>query len=111
MAAVTANQISNGGGSSRQDAPVLRATLASRLAPSLPAPIAGESVVALRKGPLILGGLDSPEASVSGVFQLDGNSGRLSEVGSLSGPLHDAAAAVLGDRVLVFGGGTEDKQR
>jgi len=107
VATVTANQISNGGGSSRQDAPVLRTTLVSRLAPSLPAPIAGESVVALRKGPLILGGLDSTEASVSGVFQLDGNSGRLSEVGSLSGPLHDAAAAVLGDRVLVFGGGTE----
>jgi hypothetical protein len=107
VAAVTANQISNGGGSSRQDAPVLRTILVSRLGPSLPAPIAGESVVALRKGPLILGGLDSTEASVSGVFQLDGNSGRLSEVGSLSGPLHDAAAAVLGDRVLVFGGGTE----
>ena len=28
-------------------------------------------------------------------------------MGSLTAPLHDAAATVLGDRVLVFGGGTE----
>ena len=73
----------------------------------LPAPISGESVVAMRGGPLILGGLDSSSASVSGVFQLDAGSGQLHETGALSGPLHDAAAVVLGDQVLVFGGGTE----
>lgn len=106
-AAAIVDQISNGGGSSRRDTPALKATLVARLAPSLPAPISGESVVALRTGPLILGGLDSAEASVSGVFQLNGSSGRLSQVGSLGSPLHDAAAAVLGDRVLVFGGGAE----
>jgi PQQ-like domain len=60
----------------------------------------------LKGGPLILGGLDSSSNSVGGVFQLDGVSGQLREAGSLTGPLHDAAAAVLGDRVLVFGGGT-----
>ena len=32
---------------------------------------------------------------------------RLRPAGSLSGPLHDAAATVLGNRVLVFGGGAE----
>jgi hypothetical protein len=101
------NRTSGGGGSSPQDTPTPRTTLSATLGPSLPAPISAESVVALRAGPLILGGLDSAEASVSGVFQLSGNSGRLSEVGSLSGPLHDAAAAVLGDRVLVLGGGEE----
>jgi Kelch motif/PQQ-like domain len=106
-AAATVDRISNGGDSSHQVTPALKTTLVAQLAPSLPAPISGESVIALRAGPLILGGLDYAEASASGVFQLDGGSGRLSQVGSLSHPLHDAAAAVLGDRVLVFGGGEE----
>jgi outer membrane protein assembly factor BamB len=77
------------------------------LAKPLPAPVWGESAVGLAGGPLILGGLDSSEASVSGVFQLDAKGGRLSPAGGLSGPLHDAAATALGDRVLAFGGGTE----
>jgi N-acetylneuraminic acid mutarotase len=79
--------------------------VASRSRP-LPAPISAESVAGLPGGPLILGGLDSSEGSVSGVFQLD-PSGNLHAVGSLTGPLHDAAATLLGNRVLVFGGGTE----
>ncbi len=58
-------------------------------------------------GLLILGGLDSTEASVAGVFRLDPASGKLSAAGSLSGPLHDAAATTLSGQVLVFGGGTE----
>jgi outer membrane protein assembly factor BamB len=88
--------------------PTFRTTLVARGAPDpLPAPISGESVVAMPAGPLILGGLDSSSASVSGVFQLEPGSGKLREVGALSGPLHDAAAAVLGNQVLVFGGGTE----
>lgn len=82
--------------------------LVARLEPyRLPAPISAESAVALPGGPLILGGLDSGESSVSGVFQLDTGSGRLSEAGALSGPLHDGAAALVGRRVLVFGGGAE----
>jgi len=55
-----------------------------------------ESVVGLPGGPLILGGLDAGESSVSGVFQLDTGSGKLRSAGSLSGALHDAAAALLG---------------
>jgi len=97
---------SGGGADSRPAA--ARTKLVARMAPyRLPAPISAESVVGLPGGPLILGGLDSGESSVSGVFQLDPASGKLREAGSLSGPLHDAAAAVLGNRVLVFGGGTE----
>jgi Kelch motif protein/putative pyrroloquinoline-quinone binding quinoprotein len=61
----------------------------------------------MRGGPLILGGLDSSSASVSGVFQLDTGTGKLHETGALNGPLHDAAAVALGGQVLVFGGGTE----
>ena len=57
-------------------------------------------------GALIAGGLDSSEASVEGVFLL-GRSGKLQPAGSLAGPLHDAAATTVAEKVLVFGGGTE----
>jgi outer membrane protein assembly factor BamB len=95
------------GGKAPADPPTFKTTVVARSATPLPAPISGESVVAMPGGPLILGGLDSSSASVSGVFQLDAGSGRLHEAGALSGPLHDAAAATLGGQVLIFGGGTE----
>ncbi len=83
-----------------------RTTLvATTMSPGLPAPISGEAVVASGDGLLILGGLDSANASVSGVFRMDPATGRLRPAGALSGPLHDAAAAALADRVLVVGGG------
>jgi outer membrane protein assembly factor BamB len=95
------------GGKAPADPPTFKTTVVAHSATPLPAPISGESVVAMPGGPLILGGLDSSSASVSGVFQLDAGSGRLHEAGALSGPLHDAAAATLGGQVLIFGGGTE----
>jgi hypothetical protein len=98
---------SGGPGATSSDPPAFETTPVARSsATPLPAPISGESVVAMRRGPLILGGLDATSASVSGVFQLDAGNGGVEEVGALTGPLHDAAAVVLGDRVLVFGGGT-----
>ncbi|HSR95074.1 MAG TPA: PQQ-binding-like beta-propeller repeat protein [Solirubrobacterales bacterium] len=100
---------SGGGGTKNADAPAFRTIPVARSSSTpLPAPISGESAVAMRGGPLILGGLDSAGASVGGVFQLDAASDRVHEAGALAGPLHDAAAVVLGDRVLVFGGGTEN---
>jgi len=98
---------SGGGGSPAGSAPTARTVLAAHPSQPLPAAISGESVVATKQGPLILGGLDSAENSASGVFLLDSASGKLSEAGSLTGPLHDSAATMLGERVLVFGGGTE----
>src|SRR5512133_707121 len=53
----------------------------------------------------VLGGLDEAGSSASGVFRLDVGSGRLSSVGVVPSPFHDAAAAELGGRILVFGGG------
>jgi outer membrane protein assembly factor BamB len=96
-----------GGGTSRTDPAATRTVLVAKTSKPLPAPISGESAVGLPGGPLILGGLDSGEASVSGVFALGAGGGQLRQAGSLAGPLHDAAATVLGNRVLVFGGGTE----
>ncbi len=98
---------SGGGGGVAPQASAARTVVVARLARPLPAPISSESVVAVRGGVLILGGLDSAGSSASGVFRLDAASGRLASAGSLSGPLHDAAAAALPGQVLVFGGGTE----
>jgi outer membrane protein assembly factor BamB len=98
----------SGGGSSKAgSAPAARTVLVAHPSHPLPAAISGESVVATKKGPLILGGLDSSGNSASGVFLLDSAGDKLSEAGSLTGPLHDSAATLLGERVLVFGGGTE----
>ncbi|MGN6588486.1 MAG: hypothetical protein ACTHKT_13615, partial [Solirubrobacterales bacterium] len=104
-------RVLGGSGSSGGADPAASATaspkvLVARASKPLPAPIAGESAVAVPGGTLILGGLDTGESSVGGVF-LRGGSGKLSPAGSLSEPLHDAAATVLGGKVLVFGGGTE----
>ncbi len=95
-----------GGGGSKSREVTAKTVLVARRGRSLPAPISGESAATVPGGMLLLGGLDSTEASVSGVFRLD-PSGKLSPVGALSGPLHDAAATALGGQVLVFGGGTE----
>jgi outer membrane protein assembly factor BamB len=83
----------------------VRTVVSAKLASPLPAPISGESAVAVPGGVVIIGGLDSSENSASGVFRMDRTTGKLAPVGSLETPLHDAAAATLGDRVLVFGGG------
>ncbi|HEU4705709.1 MAG TPA: PQQ-binding-like beta-propeller repeat protein [Solirubrobacterales bacterium] len=97
---------SSGSGTIGSVAPAPKRLIARDLGKGLPAPISGEAAAVVPGGTLILGGLDASEASVEGVFLLDG-SGGLRPVGDLAGPLHDAAAVVLGDRVLVFGGGTE----
>ena len=107
IAVTVANSRGGPGGKAPADAPTFKTTVVARSATPLPAPVSGESAVAMRAGPLILGGLDSTGASVSGVFQLNSGNGELHEAGALSGPLHDAAAVALGDQVLVFGGGTE----
>jgi len=101
---------SSGGSAADPAAAASRTVLVARAAKPLPAPVSNESAVGLAGGPLILGGLDEGEASVSGVFQLGGASGGLREAGALEAPLHDAAAALLGGRVLVFGGGQETSE-
>jgi outer membrane protein assembly factor BamB len=95
----------SGGSSGSSDAARPQVLVSSLSPKQLPAPISGETAVILRGGTLIIGGLDASEASVSGVFRLD-RTGTLRPAGSLSGPLHDAAATALGNKVLVLGGGT-----
>jgi PQQ-like domain/Kelch motif len=72
----------------------------------LPAPI--ERTVALSDGSrvLIAGGLDAAGTTVGGVFSMDPVSGALTSLGSLPTPVHDAAGAMIGGRLVVFGGGS-----
>jgi outer membrane protein assembly factor BamB len=79
--------------------------LAASLAHPLPVPISGEVVLPQAGKLLVVGGLDGAGASASGIFRLDPQTGQLGSAGVLAQPLHDAAGATLGSRVLVFGGG------
>jgi outer membrane protein assembly factor BamB len=73
----------------------------------LAAPLSRESVVAGAAGRLvILGGLSPGGASANGVYALSTATGASRRIGTLSAPVHDAAAAVSGGRALIFGGGS-----
>lgn len=71
----------------------------------LRAPI--QRAVAVRDGAsvLVAGGLDAAGATVGGVFRMDPSTGSLTAIGSLPHPVHDAAGALIGGRLFVFGGG------
>jgi outer membrane protein assembly factor BamB len=71
----------------------------------LPAPVERTVAVAGQGRVLIAGGLDAAGQSVAGVFGLDPASGRLQSLGALPLPVHDAAGALIGGRLYVFGGG------
>jgi hypothetical protein len=72
---------------------------------SLPAPVEREVAAATPSGVVIAGGLDAAQHSTRGVFLLDPSSGALRSLGSVPEAFHDAAGTVLGQRLLVFGGG------
>ncbi|MGZ4124730.1 MAG: outer membrane protein assembly factor BamB family protein [Actinomycetota bacterium] len=99
------------------EAPVLASPSASPVPASLSvrragyrlaAPVQRAAAVAAPgtgSGVYILGGLDRAGSSANGVFRLDVASGRLSSVGVVPSAFHDAAAADVAGRILVFGGG------
>jgi hypothetical protein len=68
-------------------------------------PVQREVAVASEGGILLAGGLDAVGASADGVFLLNPATGKLTALGALPQPVHDAAGAALGGRLLVFGGG------
>lgn len=71
----------------------------------LPSPLQREVVVATDAGLLIAGGLTSADVSLGTVARMDPATGALTPLGSLATPAHDAAGAILGERLVVFGGG------
>jgi outer membrane protein assembly factor BamB len=72
----------------------------------LPAPV--ERAVAVEAGGTvyIAGGLDASGTSVSGVFAMDPTTGAIHKLGDMPQPFHDAAGALIGNSLVVFGGGT-----
>jgi hypothetical protein len=73
----------------------------------LAAPVSREVAVAGPSGRLIvLGGLTAGGGSASGIYAVRTGSGAVHQVGALSAPMHDAAVAVIGQRAVVFGGGS-----
>ena len=84
-----------------------RGVLRVRPAPyRLPAAVSGEAVSPDGRGLLVSGGLLADQASSGSVIRVDPRTGRSVVAGRLAMPVHDAASAVLGGRLLVFGGGT-----
>ncbi|MGB2876008.1 MAG: beta-propeller fold lactonase family protein [Gaiellaceae bacterium] len=74
---------------------------------ALAAPVQRE-VGLLQGGEIILaGGLDAAGRSTNGVFSLAPGDGQLTRLGDVPQAFHDAAAAIVGRRLLVFGGGPE----
>jgi N-acetylneuraminic acid mutarotase len=54
---------------------------------------------------LVAGGLDASGSSTDSVYRLSPATGSATSAGTMSSPFHDAAAALVGGRLVVFGGG------
>ncbi len=72
---------------------------------ALAAPIEREVAVVDGSRILIAGGLGASGTSASGVFALDPGTGVLTRLGSVPLAFHDAAGAMIGGSLFVFGGG------
>jgi hypothetical protein len=57
------------------------------------------------QGSLVVAGGLTPKGTTSEVRRIDVATGVISDVGHLRRPAHDASGAVIGGRLLVFGGG------
>jgi len=79
----------------------LRATLTRW---RLPAPVYRTVAVASADRIFVLGGHDSSGGSITAVYSFDPRTGRTGVAGRLALATHGAAAALLGGRILVFGG-------
>ena len=88
------------------DTPPPPVHISIRTAPyTLIAPIQRTTAVWEHGAVYIAGGLDGAGTTVGGVFSMDPATGRLTAVGSLARPVHDAAATTISGRIFVFGGG------
>jgi outer membrane protein assembly factor BamB len=73
----------------------------------LPAGISREVILAHGRDLLIAGGLTPQATSTAAVTLLDPATGQTSSAGRLASATHDAAAATVGGRSLLFGGGEQ----
>ncbi len=110
--AVSAGAGATGAGSTRTGAsgataPVPPARLvATRLAVRLPAALSRPVVFAHPDGLLVAGGLTVSQRTTAAVLRVDLAGSQVVPAGTLATPVHDAAGARVGDRDVIFGGGT-----
>ncbi len=71
----------------------------------LPEPVEREVAVSRGREIFIAGGLDASGDSTDGVFRMTADSPVLTALGRVPQAFHDAAGAVIGDSLFVFGGG------
>jgi Kelch motif protein len=71
----------------------------------MPVALHGDAVMTRPTGLLVVGGELADGTSTDHVYSFDPLSGRIDDYGTLAQPLHDAAAAMVRGRPLVFGGG------
>jgi hypothetical protein len=71
----------------------------------LPAPVEREVAVTHNGAVILAGGLDSGGGSTSGVFRMNPATGGLTSLGTVPQSFHDAAGAIFGNNLFVFGGG------
>jgi serine/threonine-protein kinase PknK len=83
----------------------LHVNVARALAP-LPTARSGIAAATFGSSIVVSGGLDQAGVSTATVFTIDER--RSASIASLPGPIHDAAAAQLGGRLIVFGGGPSE---
>jgi len=71
----------------------------------LPAPVEREVAVPHNGAIVIAGGLDAHGGSTDGVFRMNAGTGALTSLGTVPQSFHDAAGAIFGNNLFVFGGG------
>jgi hypothetical protein len=79
--------------------------LSVKLPYRLPAPVEREVAVSHNGAVIIAGGLNAGSQSTNGVFRLSPSTGVLRSLGTVPEAFHDAAGAILGNGLFVFGGG------
>ena len=72
---------------------------------SLPVAVQREVAVVDQGSVLVAGGLDASGSSTSAEYRLTPGDASITRIGSFGTPFHDAAAALIGPRLVVFGGG------
>jgi hypothetical protein len=71
----------------------------------LPSPVEREVAIGHGDGVILAGGLDAAGGSTDGVFRLNATTGALTPLGTVPQAFHDAAGAIFGNELYVFGGG------
>ncbi|MEA2520599.1 MAG: hypothetical protein QOI81_245, partial [Actinomycetota bacterium] len=71
----------------------------------LPSALQREVALELDGAVYLVGGLNNASTTLADVVRLDPDTGATTPVGTLAAPVHDAAGAVIGGKLIIFAGG------